>query len=580
MSKEHLLELIKIISTALGDDIGLKIKAGKWWSYDFEKNEITFPEEFLLNYSPEQVIGFSIHEAGHRQITRIDLRKEEFKLFYSKNSFKLLLSVFEDARANNWMISLFPGANYYLGIIYDELVPEDLTTSQYLKSLQREIKVPDLHPYILYPYLEYILGVIYYWRFKKLPNIINQKTKQALKKTFSYFDEIFNCLPKKDAGEKERFVSGYKAVQLIKQYILEEYKKLIKESIENVSKALKENQIESGGNVSQKDLYSQAIGFIEEKAKELAEKLSPKIQRPDEGNIERQVGIPSTSLPQSFSELTFKDFIKETKRLEKCRQSICPYEQFYNQIGNIIQHLTGVLENYFLKNRRLRYQGYFKSGQRPDLRKVMNQSRKIQEKIPLEKDDLAVFLRRKLPTEREHRIALVLDESGSMSEPKRSAALAGLLLFIESLEQLNIDYAVIGFSETVIVHKEFGKGLSRAERENLFEEVSMYIPSGLTADADALALAIKLILEAPEDIIKLIIMISDGEGNINRTGKSFVELQEEAFKKDITVVGIGLGERASSVLKRYQLPILVKEIEELPKTLAKVLEERIVFECQ
>ncbi len=107
---KRFIDLMEIISTALGEDIDLRIRPGQGWFYDYEKNEVVFPEKLLLNYTPEEVIGFTIHEARHRQLTRIDMRREEFKLFYSKHYLKLLLSVFEDARVNNWMFSLFPGA--------------------------------------------------------------------------------------------------------------------------------------------------------------------------------------------------------------------------------------------------------------------------------------------------------------------------------------------------------------------------------------------------------------------------------------------------------------------------------------
>ncbi|HEC49762.1 MAG TPA: VWA domain-containing protein, partial [Candidatus Desulfofervidus auxilii] len=240
--------------------------------------------------------------------------------------------------------------------------------------------------------------------------------------------------------------------------------------------------------------------------------------------------------------------------------------------------LCGVLENYFFKNTRLRYQGYFKSGQKPDLRKAMNQSRKIQQKCPLEKKDLEIFMRRRLPTARTHSIALILDESGSMVEPKRSAALRGLLLFMESLTNLDIDYAIIGFSDTVMVHKMFGEGMNQSQRADLFEEISMYIPSGMTADADALALTTELLEKEPREAIKFIMMITDGEGNINNTGKTFAELQEEALAKDIEVIGVGLGGYVTQVDKRYKTSVQVEEIIDLPRILSKVLEEKIIYD--
>jgi len=573
---KRFIDLMEVISTALGEDIDLRIRPGQGWSYDYEKNEVVFPEKLLLNYTPEEVIGFTIHEAGHRQITRIDMRREEFKLFYSKPCLTLLLSVFEDARVNNWMFSLFPGVRYYLEFMYKDLISESLEKSEYVRHLQRQIN-GTVHPYQLYPHLEYVLSVMYYWRYKKIPELlINPEVKKTLKNTIPYFAEIFNCYPEGRGGEKERFEFSYKAAQLIKEYVLEEYERLVHLSKERVDQAFQNREIKNhsghGGSGS-------GLSAIEQSAKELAERLSPKIDRPDKKQADKytQINAQSRQRTKPTSALTLKDLIREQRRIKR-KESFSVYHKFYNEIADVIQYLCGVLENYFFKNTRLRYQGYFKSGQKPDLRKAMNQFRKIQQKIPLEEKDLEIFMRRRLPTVRTHSIALVLDESGSMVEPKRSAALKGLLLFMESLTNLDIDYAVVGFSDTVIVHKMFGEVMNQSQRADLFEEVSMYIPSGMTADADALVLTTELLEKEPKEAIKLIIMITDGEGNINNTGKTFAELQEEAVVRDIEVVGVGLGGYVTQVNKRYKTPVQVEEIIDLPRILSKVLEEKIIYD--
>jgi len=572
---EKIINLMEIISTALGEDINLRIRAGKWWSYDYEKNEVVFPEKLLLTYSPEEIIGFITHEVGHRQITRVDLRQEEFNYFYSKAYLKLLLSVFEDARVNNWMCSSFPGVKYYLDIMYEDLLTEDLQKSEYINHLQRQIK-GSIHPYILYPHLEYILGVMYYWKYKKQPSkLFNPEVKKALEETSIYFNEIFNCFPQGRQGEKERFVLAYKTVQLIKAHILEVYKKLVNISVERISQALEEKKIKPNQISHIGDSSGGAWATIEQSARELVEKLSPKIERPDKDQAKKY--IPSgIKLPKTkpLTQLTLKDFIKERRMTEK-EENLSLYHKFYNETSAIIQHLSGVLENYFLKNRKPRYEGYFKSGQKADLRKAMNQSRKLQEKIPLERTDMEIFLRRKLPTEREHYIALVLDESGSMGGPKRNAALKGLLVFMEALTNLDIDHAIVGFADSVLLHKNFGNFPNQAQRASLFEEISMYIPSGMTADADALALTTELLEKQPEETMKLIIMITDGEGNINNTGKSFEELQEEARRKEIEVIGLGLGGYVTQIGKRYKTSLQIEKIEDLPRTLVNVLQEKI-----
>ncbi|MCJ7639672.1 MAG: hypothetical protein MUO70_07345, partial [Euryarchaeota archaeon] len=73
----------------------------------------------------------------------------------------------------------------------------------------------------------------------------------------------------------------------------------------------------------------------------------------------------------------------------------------------------------------------------------------------------------------------------------------------------------------------------------------------------------------------LIIVVSDGEGNVNSTGLTFKELQDVAATKSIQVVGIGIGEHAKSICTRYDRPIQVATVDELPMTLGIVLEQGV-----
>lgn len=237
--------------------------------------------------------------------------------------------------------------------------------------------------------------------------------------------------------------------------------------------------------------------------------------------------------------------------------------------------LVGTLENVLAKNRKPKYEGYYASGQKPDLRRVMDVTRKMQQGLPTTKKDFDVFLKRRRPTRLDHRIMLLLDESGSMQEPKRTAALHALLLFMEAFDYLGIDYAIIGFADAPIIHKPFGDTLDQRAREDVFEDVSQFIPLGATADADALALGIDLFDREPEDVYRLIIVISDGEGNVNTTGITFEELQDVAETKAIGVVGIGIGEQAKTISTRYHRPVQVATVDELPLTLGGVLQQEV-----
>jgi hypothetical protein len=79
----------------------------------------------------------------------------------------------------------------------------------------------------------------------------------------------------------------------------------------------------------------------------------------------------------------------------------------------------------------------------------------------------------------------------------------------------------------------------------------------------------------PEDVYRLIIVISDGEGNVNTTGIPFEELQDAAEAKAISVVGIGIGEQAKTISTRYHRPIQVAAVDELPLTLGEVLQQEV-----
>jgi MoxR-like ATPase/HEAT repeat protein/uncharacterized protein YegL len=598
------LTLMKIISTGLGEDVDLNIVPGDGWRYHPQSNEIEFPVEMLLTASPEEIVGFSAHEAGHRQISRQDLRKEVFRSFFSRESTRLLLNAFEDTRVDNWLTAVFKGLKHYLEITYEDLLPSDLAKSKYVDRLRNEIAVqPDfsLHPYLLYPHLEYLLGVRYYWRYDHLPSrTMTPEVKEALDKTSGEFDAIFRHSPSGKASEREKSRFAEETARMIADKILPEYEKLVDAAIARIMDAIKDGKVQTRDKkcapdeLSPKELEKEARKLVDQNAKQLADRFSGKTQRRvtrraeeyrEGGSVEKETLIKGEKVSEEKKEEaslpteTLRDLIKKERRISREQEAqMGEYERVYLLISNLIQTISGILENHFSKNRRPGFTGYFPSGQKPDLRKAMELSRKLTQGIPVQEKDLNVFLKRRLPTRRDHKIVLALDESGSMTEPKRTSALAGLLVFMEALDHIGIDFAVIGFSDNTVMHKELGGKLTHADRRLLFEEVALCIPAGSTADADALQLATNMLKDLPQDALRWIIMVTDGEGNINTTGKSFAQLQEEALAQKIEVLGVGLDKEVTEVKKRYQTAIQVDNVEELPSILSNILEERLIFQ--
>jgi len=588
--------LVTIISTGLGEDVDISVVPGEWWAFDYESNTITFPLVDLVTAPPDKIIGSLLHEIGHYQVTRVDVKHPVFKRLLSSESLRLLLNTFEDPRASNWMKSTFKGTTPYLDIIYDDLLSDDLSATAYSHKLQKEVqKYSDstIQAYQLFPHLEYLLSVLYFWRFGRLPShVISPQVGAALENTVQFFPSIFNHYPPSRATEYDKLRYAREAAEQIRDHILEPYEQLLKQAADNLTLGAERGQhpLGEGGNPSEINpqlLEQEGQEILEEQAKELADRLSAKRNAPesvDADALEQKIAENRDSLEhvrisaeKPHSELTRRDLVAQRRHLEFERgRRMNEYQGAYAAVSGLLHILVGTLENVLAKNRKPKYEGYYPSGQKPDLRRVMDVTRKMQQGLPTTKKDFDVFLKRRRPTRLDHRIMLLLDESGSMQEPKRTAALHALLLFMEAFDYLGIDYAIIGFSDAPIIHKPFGETLTQRTREDVFEDVSQFIPLGATADADALALGIDLFDREPEDVYRLIIVISDGEGNVNTTGMTFEELQDAAETKAISVVGIGIGEQAKTISTRYRRPIQVATVDELPLTLGEVLQQEVM----
>ena len=590
--------LITIISTGLGEDVDIKVAPGEWWAYDYESNTITFPLIDLITAPPDKIVGSLLHEIGHYQITRVDKKNPTFARLLSTESLRLLLYTFEDPRANNWMKATFAGTTPYFDLIYDDLLSEDMQSTSYSYKLQKEVQKRSnstTQAYQVLPHLEYLLSVLYFWRFGRLPpSLINPEVSVALETTVQFFESIFNHYPPGRASEQDKRLYAREAAEHIQNHILEPYEKLLKQATDNLIQTIERGQqpLGEGENPSEinfQQLEQEAQQILEERSKELADRLAAKRSAPESleaDAIKKRIAEKRDSIEHErispekpHSEFTRRDLIAQRRRLQLKRSADTnEYHRTYAAVSGLLQILVGTLENVLAKNRKPKYEGYYPSGQKPDLRRVMDVTRKIQQGLPTTKKDFDVFLKRRRPTHLDHRIMLLLDESGSMQEPKRTAALQGVLLFMEAFDYLGIDYAIIGFADAPIIHKPFGANFTQREREHLFEDVSQFIPLGATADADALALAIDLFQQEPEDVYRLIIVVSDGEGNVNTTGLTFKELQDVAATKSIQVIGIGIGEQAKTIRTRYDRPIQVATVDELPLTLGRVLEQEVTID--
>jgi uncharacterized protein with von Willebrand factor type A (vWA) domain len=190
--------------------------------------------------------------------------------------------------------------------------------------------------------------------------------------------------------------------------------------------------------------------------------------------------------------------------------------------------------------------------------------------------DMDVWLRRTKPTKRSFKFCLVLDESGSMgagTSQTSTDALQALVLFMEVLARLDVDFAVIGFSDGPSVHKHFGAQFTHHDKDALLSEVMAYLErGGSTNDAEAVGIAVDHVDQETSDT-KIILVITDGHGN----GPVEVEeLIREARRKHIEVIGIGVGSGMEYVQRIYYPHAVVGRMDALPQVVARILMDVIV----
>ena len=313
-------------------------------------------------------------------------------------------------------------------------------------------------------------------------------------------------------------------------------------------------------------------GSPSDKSRDMGTQGEPASQETQRGAS--QEGQPLESVPNDEFR---KQFGQDARQVEQYlsksieARKIVPleatdYSEYFAPVAPLVQQLFGLLENQLHKDIKPTYKGDFETGTKLNLRKAMT--------MPVT-GDTKIWKRRIKPVKRSFKFSLVVDESGSMDESvKRINAIHSLVLIQEVLSRLDIDFSIVGFSNSPTTHKNFSSKFKHLRKEYLLSEIlASFNRGGGTNDGAAVSEAVRqLTYEDGES--RIAIVITDGEGNGETPLSSALE---EAKRKGIKVVGIGIGDAMHYVKTQYRPYILVPEVRELPKVLAKLLIDIIVY---
>jgi len=483
-------------------------------------------------------------------------------------------------------------------------------------------------------HMQFGFGVIYDWYTdgQRDPSIKDPKVHDAMDRTQADYREAIRLkrdVLKTDLSTAEVDQQAQDAYQVIKERIWPVYKELLEQDVDDLSKAMQGQQGQSGQS-GQSDQSGQSQGSTDtpkltpQQARELAEKVlseldkqvndklesrqedlkrggegqqagqDPKArqgQQADQGQSGNQAdqgpqGNPQGGSPgsqgggsehgRSTSDIKvpdLEDLIRMKQEMEALYEGLkTDYDRYHGPVAPYADELAGELKNFLSENTRPKFQREtFASGRKLDMRSAMQAEARYERTGEF---DPNIWLRRNNPTERGYEFVFVLDESGSMKGGNKwRNAVQALVMAAEALDQLDIGFGLVGFSDQPKVHKDLSEKFTLESRNSMLVDIETS-PSGGTNDAEAVGSAIEMLSKGSPDKRKILVVITDGEGKETELKAQIAR----ASQLGINTIGVGIDDGMAHVEEVYPEAVLVDKISKLPSKLAEVLREQIETE--
>jgi Mg-chelatase subunit ChlD len=255
------------------------------------------------------------------------------------------------------------------------------------------------------------------------------------------------------------------------------------------------------------------------------------------------------------------------------------YEQLYEQVSHQVNHLADHLQRVLVPRKRLGARSGYPSGQRVDMRKVVQF-----EADPRRYNQL--WVRKTIPERQNTAVLLLVDLSGSMRGERIEAALAGTILMVETLARIQVPFSVMGFQDVLIPFVRFEQRMTSALRKELLrmrEEVDGDRAGGnnnpsYNDDGPCVAEAAEL-LQAFPATDRFLIVVSDGLPEGERSNADDLhDAIRHLSRRDVPVevIGVGLGEETGHVEAFYPVSIARVPVPEFARRLGSLVESLIL----
>src|SRR3990167_6670555 len=411
-----------IIAGMISDKVGITYfqDSSPSWCANVSENTIQYPRK--MHYS-EGDLGLLIHEAAHLRFTDPldesqfkDLCSVDEKTYKNSNQVFNLINALEDIRIERKIVEVYPGAEYYLNIMREEVIAETRYLSSY--GMKNKPSLPMTYAaYMAYEainpeFAEEMLELVGYAENKKLIEAID-KTKEAVHKVPQ--TESIHALMELMADDIMPYYIPLCDDDLTpkeKEELAEKFKEILKKLVRLLKQHAKEVKMEAKKKSKEK-VEGETFGTI-----------------PDEAT-KRIKGLPEEFFKmRTGSKLTEQQLRKAIKdNFASARKAI------------------SILKDIETK----RFEGNYESGklQARKLYKVRTGTNKIFTRPVADKQD-----------NQDMAYMIVIDESGSMnSDNKCTHAAIATGIIAEALERSGKSYGILGFNGQLHVYKSFGQKL-------------------------------------------------------------------------------------------------------------------------
>ncbi len=572
-SPAHDAAALGALAAGLCQDAGVGVEVAEAWGWEPQRRVIRVAQASLERDGPDVCAGIVAREVGHHALTRFSLFPLSFPSLAAAEALQVAL---DRPRVSRWMAERYPGTRAWFAAAAEATPQPKPGTPAFLQFCIAAALEPLIVDKIITGPLQLALA----------PSVID-----ALSETRAARLYVARCVPPVDGSvenpealedhywhevlpdridvrwlpspaEQQVQAVAHAVWQVVRDRIAPVAERLLQADLAAVEAWLacqdggvdRARRVRDGDGV--RDLVAEALGArlppsaaTDAVVGRAARDVLDGVVRRDAPRTLGADRTPPRTSPDDIAD--FAD-LPDLPPLEAEWRPPDNYEAALERVRDQIEALTKHLEDVLRPRVRMHQRRGYASGRRVDLRGVM-----AYEADPRRYDRL--WVRNTIPERRNVAASLLVDLSGSMQGQKAAAAVLGTIVMAETLQRLEIPFAVNGFQDVVIPLLDFGQPLSPEARRHIaamVQEVDGCRPGGNNQPAYnddgpcLLAAAEQLLAHAGGH--RLLVVVSDGLPEGRRSNKADLHAAvAHLAHEDLELLALGLGPHTEHVLKFY-----------------------------